>query len=278
MKKILTFIMASAVMLSFCGCTAKEDGGKKLAEIKKSGVITVATSPDFGPYEFMDLNKEGEEAIVGCDVELAKYIAKEMGVTLKIEPMDFDACQAAVSVGKVDFSISGYAKTPEREESMECSDMFLWAKTDEKSQGVLILKDKADVYNSKESFNGKLVGAQNASLQMSLVQTQLPDASIETISSINDGVMMLLNGKIEALASSYDTGLQFCKNYPQLAMSEFVFVDTLEDGNIALAPKGEKALMNEINKAIQKAKDEGMFEKWLVEATTLCDTLGIEVN
>ena len=60
-------------------------------------------------------------------------------------------------------------------------------------------------------------------------------------------------------------------------MSEFCF-DYSSEGNVVLAQKGETALMEEINKAIKKAEDEGMFEKWLEEATTLCDTLGIKVN
>ncbi|MDO4439073.1 MAG: transporter substrate-binding domain-containing protein [Eubacteriales bacterium] len=277
MKKTALLIL-SLMLMATVGCSNKNDGGTKLQEIKDKGVITMATSPDFGPYEFMDLNKTGEEAIVGCDVELGKFIASEIGVDIEIVPMDFKSCQAAVSVGKVDFSISGYAKTPEREESMECSDTFLWEGPTDKSQGLIVLKENADLLSNKDGFAGKKIGAQNGSLQVNLTESQLPDAQIEFISSINDGVMMLLNGKIDALASSYETGEQFCKNYDELIMSEFVFEDTTEDGNVVLAPKGETALMDEINKAIKKAKDEGYMDKWLAESKELCDSLGIKVN
>ncbi|MEG2144221.1 MAG: transporter substrate-binding domain-containing protein, partial [Oscillospiraceae bacterium] len=241
------------------------------------GFITMATSPDFGPYEFMDLNKEGQEAIVGAEIKLGKYIADYLGVDLKIESMDFDTCQASVSVGKVDMSLSGYAKTDERAENMNCSDFYYWKKGEIDTQGVMILKENEDKLNTKEAFKGKTLAAQNGSLQLNLVTKQLPDSKLETISSINDGVMLLLSNKVDGLASSGDTGLQFCKNYPELAMSKFCF-DYNEDGNILLVPKGEDALMAEINKAIKKAADEGMYEKWLQESTALCDTLGIKVN
>lgn len=275
-KKILAVAMGVAFTLSTAACQKEEKN--RLTDIKQAGVITMATSPDFGPYEFMDLTKDGQEAIVGCDVELGRYIAKEIGVDIEIEPMDFEACQAAVSQGKIDFSISGYAKTPERAESMECSDLFNWIDLGDKSSGILIRKDDADTLKDSNGFKGKTIAAQNGSLQLGYTEDQLPDAKIEVVSSCNDGVLMLLNGKVDGLATSYDTAEQFTKNYPELTMSEFVFTGTLEDGYVILAPKGETELMTEINKAMAKAQKEGLFDKWLQESIDLCNKLGIEVN
>ena len=71
----------------------------------------VALSPDFAPMEFVDTSKTGQDQYVGFDVTLAKYIADKLGVKLVIEPMSFEACQAAVSTKDVDLSISGYSRT-----------------------------------------------------------------------------------------------------------------------------------------------------------------------
>ena len=280
MKKNLKAItLTLVVMMGLTACTPNEKTGEMdaLAKIKEQGFITMATSPDFAPYEFMDLTKSGEEAIVGCDVELGKYIAEYIGVDLKVESMDFGACQAATSVGKVDMSISGYAKTPEREENMECSDYFNYSPIEEQttSQGIVVLKENAATLNTEESFTGKTIAAQNGSLQYNLATAQLPEATIESISTINDGMLMLLSGKVDGVASFTDTAEQIFKNYDNMQMSEFYFVSE-GDGNVVIAKKGETALMEEINKAIAKAAEEGKYAEWLTECSALADELGVE--
>ncbi|MEG1782753.1 MAG: transporter substrate-binding domain-containing protein, partial [Oscillospiraceae bacterium] len=247
MKKFIAILLTLAMSASLVACSSpkKDDAsnaGKapanKLEEIKANGYITVALSPDFGPYEFVDLNKTGQDSVVGCEVELAKYIAEYLGVELKIEQMEFSTCQAAVSSGNVDFSVSGYAKTPDREKNMECSEFYTWGNDDESGQGVIVLKENKDLYKEAKDFDGKIIGAQNGSLQQNLVTAQLPaNVTMEPISAITDGVMMLLTGKIDGLASSYDTGLQYCKNYDKLSMAPFKF-EYESDGNIALVKKG----------------------------------------
>ena len=55
MKKIIAFLMA-ALMLSLClaGCGPK---GKNLAAVQEAGKLTVATSPDFAPFESLEGGK-----------------------------------------------------------------------------------------------------------------------------------------------------------------------------------------------------------------------------
>ena len=64
-----------------------EEGGSRLDAILDAGVITMATSPDFAPYEFEDISS-GTTEYAGADVELGKYIAEQLGVELQIEAME----------------------------------------------------------------------------------------------------------------------------------------------------------------------------------------------
>ncbi len=75
-------------------------GDTSLQDILDQGEISVAISPDYAPYEYLDL-ASGE--VKGSDIELAKYIAKELGVTLKIEQMNFESCLAAVQAEAATF-------------------------------------------------------------------------------------------------------------------------------------------------------------------------------
>ncbi len=273
MKKIISIVLIMALLLTvFSGCSEKDTS---LDDVKKQGFITCATSPDFAPNEFYDLTKEGQDSIVGHDIALAYYIAEYLGVELKIDVMGFKECQAAVSLGKVDFSVSGFGLTTERQENYNCSAGFIFEDTEGSGQGVLILAKDKDVLNNPDAFEGKKVAAQNASMQLTFAKEQLKGAEIEIVGQTNIGVMMLLEGKVDALATSIPQGEQFVKNYKELAIADFEFTTDV-NFNTALMTKGDDSLTAEINKAIEKAKQEGLYEKWYKEAKELADTLGIE--
>ncbi|MBQ8599003.1 MAG: transporter substrate-binding domain-containing protein [Oscillospiraceae bacterium] len=274
MKKTLAIILAAALaMTAMSGCSAKKS---KLDTIKEAGVITMATSPDFAPMEFQYVDANGNNVYAGSDIELGKYIAEKLGVELKIEAMDFTAVQAAVTTGTVDMAISGFAKTEERAESMELSDYYNMDDEDSIGQGILILKDKADQLKTAEDFAGLKVGAQNGSLQYNLVSEQLPsDVTIEPIGSLNDGVLSLTTGKIDALAVSGENGVLYAGNYDEICMSDFFF-DYSSEGNVLACTKGETELMEAINEIIKEVNEQKLYSQWSDEATALAESLGIE--
>ncbi len=262
---ILALVMCFA--LAACGSSAsKAEPKNALEEIKASGVLTVALSPDFSPMEFVDSSKEGQDQYVGFDVTLAKFIAEELGVKLEIQAMSFDACQTAVSTGAVPMSISGYSWTETRAENYELSDYY-YAGENETEQVLLIRKEDADKYTKAEDFDGLDVGAQNASLQMQLVQEQLPNAKLVTIGDIGVGVLELQNGNIEALAVATGNGTQIIANNPDLVKCVWEFdVKAEYEANVVMIGKGETELLAAVNEALAKAYDNGYYGTWYEEA------------
>ena len=255
--------------------TAAEGEKSRLDEILEAGVITMATSPDFAPYEFEDISS-GETVYAGADVELGKYIAEKLGVELEIEAMDFNACQGAVSTGSVDMSISGFAYTEERAENCGISDGYNIT-SDEEEQGILVLKSKAEELSTAEAFTGKTVAVQNASLQQQLRSTQLPDSAEEVITSLNDGIMMLITEKVDGLACAVDVAEQYITNYPDLALSDFYF-EYESEGTRVLVPKGEDELLAAINEVIAEVNESGIYQEWVDEGVELATSLGLETN
>ena len=127
MKKIIALTLAILMMaVCFTGCTGSDTtiSVATLESVKSAGKLVMATSPDFAPLEFIDDSKTGQDMYVGCDIELAKYIAEKLNVKLVVEPMDFSAVQASVAMGTVDMAIAGFAYTPERAEMSEMSIYF----------------------------------------------------------------------------------------------------------------------------------------------------------
>ena len=267
MKKIICLLLAVLTVFALCACGSSEKSA--LDEIKESGVLTVALSPDFSPMEFVDSSKTGQEQYVGFDVMLAQFIADELGVKLEIQAMSFDACQTAVSTASVPMSISGFSWTEERAENFELSDYY-YAGENETEQVLLIRKDDADKYKSAEDFDGVDVGAQNASLQMMMVTEQLPNAKPYTIGDIGVGVLELQSGNIEALAVAAGNAEMIVDSNPDLMVCEWEFdVKAEYEANVVLITKGETELLEAVNAALQKAYDAGYYGGWYEEAVEL---------
>ena len=269
MKKCVSLLLAFLLIAALPVCALAEN---RLEKILAAGKLTVATSPDFAPAEFIDPTKTGQESIVGEEMLLAYYIAEQLGVELVIEAMDFSAVQGAVSQAKIDLGISGFSPTPERAESMELSDPYEF-EVAENEQGLLVRTEDSALYASLEDFAGKKVAAQNGSLQQNLVNSQLPDSKIELITNLNDAVMMLITGKVDAVGISGANGKTFCNNYPDIMMCDFYY-DYESLGQVAGMKKGEVELCAKINEIIKKAADAGLFPKWYEDAQDLANEIG----
>lgn len=288
MKKIFAMMLAILTVFSLTACGSKTDTtaaptetetaaaaetaaepANALEKIKADGVLTVALSPDFSPMEFIDSSKSGQEQYVGFDVSLAKYIAESLGVSLEIDAMGFDASQTAVYTGSVPMSISGYSWTEERGENYEISDYY-YAGENETEQVLLVKSENAGKYTKAEDFNGVDVGAQNASLQMNLLTSQLPDANAVTIGDITVGVMELKSGNIEAMAVAIGNAKMIIDANPELVICDWQFeVDEKYEANVILITKGETELLAAVNEALAKAKADGLYADWYNEAVAL---------
>ena len=267
MKKITALLLAMVMGLSLVACGSSEPKADEPAV----ETLKVAISPDFAPMEFVDLSKTGQDQYVGFDVSLAKYIASEMGKELEIMPMSFDACQVAVSTGKVDMSISGFSYTPERAENYNLSDYY-YAGDNETEQTIIALKENAAKFTSAESFAGVKVGAQTASLQEALVKDQLVPQGAELVifADINTGVLQLKKGDFEAIAVATGNGDAIAANNPEVVVTDFTFeIDEAAENNLILLKKGADDLTAQVNEILAKAYAAGLYGEWYAEAEEL---------
>lgn len=273
MKKLFCAALAAAMLMAtMSGCGSSQN---RLEKILESGKLVLATSPDFAPLEFEDLSS-GEAQYVGSDIELAKYIAEKLGVELEISAMDFSAVQAAIPSGQADIAISGFARTEERAQNMELSTPFNI--TEDGGQTVLVAKGQSANYTAAEDFSGLQIGAQNGSLQYNLVSSQLPeDVEIVPVGSLNDGVLMLETGKIDALASDLSNAELLLESHDGIETTDFMF-EYSSEGNVAAVKKGETELIEAVNEIIEEVNELGLYDQWKDEATELAKSLGLEVN
>lgn len=264
MKKLIALtLVLVAVLAMFAGC------GKKKEALK------VAISPDFAPMEFVDPTKSGQDKFVGFDVSLANFIADELGMELEIVPMDFEACQAAVGMGKVDMSISGYSWTEKRAANYNLSDYY-YAGENETEQVLITLASNGKNFKDAASIADLKVGAQNASLQEELCKAQLPNAELITFTDISTGILQLKKGDFDVMAVAIGNANAIIASNPELAMSGFQFeVDEAAENNLILLPKGDDEMTEKVNEILAKALAAGYYETWYEEAL---NTAGVEIS
>lgn len=272
-KKPLSIILSLILMLAFVACftaCGSSDAGADNDAANQKPVLTVAVSPDFSPMEFVDTSKTGQDQYVGFDITLAKFIADELGMTLEIKPMSFDACQAAVQSGNVEISISGYSYTPERAENFNLSDYY-YAGDNETEQTIIVLADKAGQFDSVDDFAGLTIGAQTASLQMALCESQLPDSTkIKEFGDVGTAVEALRNGNVDGLAVAHGNGKAIIASNDNIGFSGFLFdVAEESENNVILIKKGNDELTEKINACLAKAYENGYYGQWYTEAQEL---------
>lgn len=261
MKRASIILLAAAMLLSVVGCR------KEAAKTS----LTVAMSPDFAPMEFVDTSKTGQDQYVGFDVTLANYLAEELGLTLEIKPMSFDACMTAVQLGSVDMAISGFSWKPDRAENFLLSDYYI-AGDNETQQSVVTVKAKEGTLTTEESFAGLKVGAQTSSLQEQLVKESLIPAGAELMvyKSIDDAVLALQTGKIDALAVAHGNGEAIISNNPDIAFTGYDFeVDPKYENNVILLNKNSAELLVKVNAALGKALAANYYDGWYEDAKAL---------
>ena len=233
-------------------------------ETVTDGKLTVATSPDFAPYEFYAIDEDGTPSLAGFDMALAQYIADYMGLELEVVTVDFDGVLTELQTKSVDLGMAGLSPDPVREAAMDFSDIYY-----EGGQSLVTVKDNADTYNSTDAVNDPSVsvGAQTGSIQLDLAQKNSPDADIVSLPKVTDIISELLAGKLDAAYIETDVAKSYQKNYPDLEIVADVPYDVV--GSSIGVSKGNAELLAAVNEAIAAAKEDGSLEEYIAEANAL---------
>ena len=233
-------------------------------ETVTDGKLTVATSPDFAPYEFYAIDEDGTPSLAGFDMALAQYIADYMGLELEVVTVDFDGVLTELQTKSVDLGMAGLSPDPVREAAMDFSDIYY-----EGGQSLVTVKDNADTYNSTDAVNDPSVsvGAQTGSIKLDLAQKNSPDADIVSLPKVTDIISELLAGKLDAAYIETDVAKSYQKNYPDLEIVADVPYDVV--GSSIGVSKGNAELLAAVNEAIAAAKADGSLEEYIAEANAL---------
>ena len=264
MKKLIAFCLTLVMMLGlFTGCVIEEENAgvnKYNLTTVKEGYLTVVTSPDYAPYEFYAI-VDGEPQLAGFDMDLAKYIADYLGLTLDVIPMSFDGIVGEMGAGVADLALAGLSPDPERAEKMDFSMIYYGGKQAFVTNAANKSKftDLASTNNAEYS-----IGAQTGTIQMELAEANSPNADIVSLKSATDIIAEVAAGTLDGAYIEWDVAASYKKTYSNLEI--LCEVPYEADGNIIGVNKGNEDLLKYVNEAIEKCINDGTFNTFLEKA------------
>ncbi len=218
--------------------------------------IIMGLDDGFPPMGFRD--EKGE--LVGFDIDLAKAVADKMGISLKLQPIDWKAKDLELQAKNIDVIWNGYTITEERKTNNLVSPPYM------ENKQVVIVPTNSPI-NTLKDLEGKKVAVQDgSSAQEALADTGDLLSKIEQV-DFKDNVTAMLDvsiGMTDALA----VDIVVAEYYMAKDAGKFRIL------NESLAPeeygigfrKGEQAFHDAVMKAYGELKADGTLkaisEKW----------------
>ncbi|MEU6284665.1 glutamate ABC transporter substrate-binding protein [Streptomyces sp. NPDC047028] len=202
--------------------------------------------------------KQPNGSYAGFDVDVATYVAKQLGYTPDqiqfVETQSADR-ENALQRGDVKFIAATYSITPERQQKVDFAGPYLLA-----HQDLLVKKDSK--ISKGTDLNGKNLCSVTGSTSAQNVQkTIAPKANLKQNSTYSECIASLQSGAVDAVTTDdsilagYASQSQYKGQFKLLGLK-------LSNENYGIGvKKGDKALADKINKALQKMESDGSWQK-----------------
>jgi len=239
MKPFKHGLLLLLVLVFATACAQTKSGtmsSSNLDRITQSGVLRVGTAANMPPLNMLD--KSGVP--MGLDVDLARYMARAMGVELSLVIKPFAELLPALEAGEVDMVISGMTITPERNMKVAFAGPY------HITGKALLTKFKSLVTSedtSKLNSEAFAYTALESSTSADLVETMMPKARLVTAKNYEDAVDMVLTNKVDALVADYHVCVLSLLRHPNEGLVSLITPFTYEPLGIAM-PAGDAQMNN----------------------------------
>lgn len=222
------------------------------SNVQAAKTYQVATDAAYAPFESLNNKKE----VVGFSVDILEAIAKKSGMKVKFINTPWEGIFATLANGDRDMVISSVTITPERKQSMDFSDPYFEAKQ-------LIAVGKNSKVNKFTDLKTLKVGVQTGTTGDEVIQKLQGKTSpnIKRFESTPLAIKELENGGVDAVVADNGVVVNFVANNPK---SKLKMIDdaTFDKEFYGIAvKKGNKALLDQINKGLAGIKADGTYDK-----------------
>ncbi len=245
MKKLTAFLLAALMLCTLlAGCGEKS--GTTLASVQKAGKLSIATSPDFPPFE--SLGEDG--AVSGIEIDILNLVCEKLGVSLEINQMDFDSVLPGVQAGKFDVGVSGISITEKRQKNVLFTDPYCLA-----AQAIVVTEGSE--ITGKADLEGKKISVQTGTTAESFCMEN--GYEVSSFAANSDAQAALTSGKVDAWVIDDLTAADMVKVYNAEGGDQLVILDeamTTEPYAFAFA-FGSEDLVAEVNTILNELVADG---------------------
>ena len=273
MKKLLTILMAAAMLLSVCALTAcggateeaAEEAEAEVEEVEEAaeeateeaaetvsgdfttveaGKLHMSTNAAFPPYEMT----ADDGSFVGIDVEVATAIAEKLGLELVVDDMDFDAALTAAQQNKSDMVMAGVTVNEERQAVMDFSDSYATGVQ------VVIVPEGSDI--TLDNLGDQQIGTQRGTTGYIYCSGDYGEDHVISYDNGITAVQALQNGQVDCVVIDSAPAQALVDANPGLTILDTEYVTE----NYAIGfPKGSD-LLPAVNAALAELIEDGTVQ------------------
>ena len=252
---VSAIVLVSVLVLGMAASTSAGEIQRKLAgesaveQIAKRGVIKVGMDV-FVPWAMKD--KKGE--LIGFEIDMAKKLAKDMGVKIEFVPTKWSGIIPALITGKFDVLIGGMTITTQRNLKINFTRPYYYTE-----QGLMAHKKKAAGFKVSD-FNSPdvTIAARLGSTAAVAAKQQFPKAKLRLFDDEPAAVQELRNGNVHAMVSAQPLPSSTAIEYPDTIMvyDEVMMLEAIGIG----VRKGDNDTLNLINNWIEINRNNGWIQ------------------
>ncbi len=218
----------------------------------KAEDLVVATDTAFVPFEL----KQGDK-YVGFDIDLWDAIAKDLGVTYKLQPMDFNGIIPALQTKQVDVGLAGITIKDERKQVIDFSDGYY-------DSGFLLMVPADSTIKGAQDLKGKTVAIKTGTSAADYAKANFKDTELRQFPNVDNAYMELQTGRVDA--AMHDTpNILYYINTAGGGKVKAVGEQMMAQQYGIAFPKGSD-LVAKVNVSLAKLKQDGsytaIYKKW----------------
>lgn len=240
-----------------------------LHQILKRGELRVGLEAGYMPFEMRD--KKGN--IIGFDVDLARLMAKTMGVKLTLVNTQWDGIIPALLTDKFDLLMGGMTITAERNLQVNFTDPYIVI-----GQSVLLNRKLAEtitVYSQLDDARYTISTKLGTTGDIA-ARRFMPKARIKSFESEADATMEVRNGRADAFVYDMPYNVIYAAQFPD-ALVHLKEPFTREALGWAVR-KGDPDFLNWLNNFLRQIRDDGVYDalyrKWFENTAWLQNVSG----
>ncbi|MBC8061231.1 MAG: amino acid ABC transporter substrate-binding protein [Clostridiaceae bacterium] len=253
---ILTMTMALVGCSSSSSSTSTStnaDTSTLLGQIKSAGKIRIGTEGTYSPFTYHDITGK----LTGFDIEIAEAIAAKLGVKTEYVETKWDGIFAGLDAKRFDIIVNEVGISAERQAKYDFSDPYILSKP------VLIVEKDNTSITKFEDLKGKK-SAQSLTSNLGKIATS-NGAELVAVDGFNQSIDLITSKRADATINDSLSFLDLKKQKPDIAV-KVVAEGKEADKNGIMLNKGNKELLDAVNKALTDIKADGTYlkisQKW----------------